>query len=108
LAKYGYYGKYPYPKGFGYYGYGYPYAGGYGKSFKQAIELLKKLLRGEKGALKKELQKILDLLVPKQYGCHWEYNGKSYQWLKKNRKKIKKWSKNKIIKEMRNAFFLAI
>jgi len=33
--------------------------------------------------------------------CHWKYNGKSYQWLKKNKERIERWSKNRIIKEMR-------
>lgn len=33
--------------------------------------------------------------------CHWKYNGKSYRWIKENKDKLIKWSKTKIIKEMR-------
>lgn len=61
--------KYP-NKGYGYYGYGYPYAG-YGKGFQKALVLLKKLIKDtEEEDLKDDLQEILDLLSPEEYGYY--------------------------------------
>ena len=36
-------------------------------------------------------------------GCHWDWNGRSYRWIRKNKDRLIRWPKSKIIRKMRKS-----